>query len=265
MLKRFLGIGLLFSFLLLFGCSKELPQNTYNSFIKDLEEMNFLLDIEDVDEDILEGKRKWVTIDSTDNMSIYLYSSMEKMEEDASHLDSGGTSYNNGDKSVEIEWVSYPHFFKKDNMIVNYVGDNKEIIKALEKLLGEQFAGYTSSSIEDSDLGETQVFTYKDFKVEVTNVENVRIEKMVDDGGTPWEYKIIEYYPKAIAKILEADMSDPTYSEDNKPHPNWGIELLHDEVIRITDDLDPFEITEDIVGIFNLEASLYILKFEIIK
>ncbi|GAE35158.1 hypothetical protein [Halalkalibacter akibai] len=38
-------------------------------------------------------------------------------------------------------WVSQPHFYKKGNIIVLYVGENKEIIRCLDKLLGKPFAG----------------------------------------------------------------------------------------------------------------------------
>ena len=42
-------------------------------------------------------------------------------------------------------------------------------------------------------------------------------------------------------------------------------ELASDERIKIIDGMEPFDVTRDIIGIYNLEASLYILKFEIIE
>lgn len=47
-----------------------------------------------------------------------------------------------GNNATIIEWVSYPHFFKSENMIVLYVGENSEIVNALEELVGPQFAGF---------------------------------------------------------------------------------------------------------------------------
>jgi hypothetical protein len=44
------------------------------------------------------------------------------------------------DKS-RVGWVAPPHFFKKGKLIVLYVGDNVTITKALETVLGAQFAG----------------------------------------------------------------------------------------------------------------------------
>lgn len=118
------------------------------------------------------------------------------------------------------------------------------------------------SSLPTTQSGKTETFIYADLKLEITNVQDVRVESMVDDGGNPWEYKVFICYPGARATILDADMSDANFSADGKPHANWGIELVSDERIRIVDDTDSFEITPDIVGIYNLESSLYVIKFE---
>lgn len=142
--KKIILILLLFvTTISLFGCSKQISDTAYNELITNLEKMDFNIIAEDVEEDILQGQRKWLTINEKENISVYLYESSEKMEEDASYIHEGGTSYNNGKNDIEISWVSYPHFFKKDNIIVLYVGEDLEIINALEKIVGLQFAGYT--------------------------------------------------------------------------------------------------------------------------
>jgi hypothetical protein len=40
-----------------------------------------------------------------------------------------------------VDWIATPHFFKKDALIVIYAGEDEQLIKTLEGLLGEQFAG----------------------------------------------------------------------------------------------------------------------------
>ncbi|MEM2160538.1 MAG: hypothetical protein QXN55_06265 [Candidatus Nitrosotenuis sp.] len=40
-----------------------------------------------------------------------------------------------------IRWMDTPHFYTKDKLIVQYVGQNPEITNLLESLLGNQFAG----------------------------------------------------------------------------------------------------------------------------
>ena len=40
-----------------------------------------------------------------------------------------------------IHWIESPHFFRKGLLLVIYVGDDETVIKALEGVLGRQFAG----------------------------------------------------------------------------------------------------------------------------
>lgn len=141
--KIILILLLLITTISLFGCSKQISETAYNDLITNLEKMDFSIIAEDVEEDILQGQRKWLTINEKENITVYLYESNEMMEEDASYIHEGGISYNNGKNDIKISWVSYPHFFKKDNIIVLYVGEDLEIINALEEIVGLQFAGYT--------------------------------------------------------------------------------------------------------------------------
>lgn len=40
-----------------------------------------------------------------------------------------------------MTWVAPPHFYKTEKLIVLYVGENEEVLTALESVLGEQIAG----------------------------------------------------------------------------------------------------------------------------
>lgn len=143
-MKKLVLILLLFvTTISLFGCSNQISETAYNDLITNLEKMNFKVGTEDVEENIFKGQRKWLTINEKENISVYLYESSEKMEEDASRIDKEGFGYTNGNTETQISWVSYPHFFKKDNIIVLYVGEDLEIINALKQIMGIQFAGYT--------------------------------------------------------------------------------------------------------------------------
>ncbi|MBO1265472.1 hypothetical protein J3A84_10555 [Proteiniclasticum sp. SCR006] len=126
----------------LLACKKDIPEAAYMDFITQLEEMNFSVNAEVTDKDILQGERRWLTVNETEHITVYLYDSGSSMEKDASNIDEGGTGYHNGNDSVEISWVSYPHFYKTDNIIILYVGEDETMIHALEDILGDQFAGY---------------------------------------------------------------------------------------------------------------------------
>lgn len=113
--------------------------------------------------------------------------------------------------------------------------------------------------------GETKTFNFEGLKLEVTNVYEVRTESMKDDGGNPWKYSVFVYYPGASVTVLTAGMSDVNFSADGKSHANWGVLLASGERKDIVDDMKSFDLTPDMLGIYSLESSLYVLKFEMYK
>ena len=139
--KKILMLLLIFITTIFYGCSKQISYDAYDDLITDLENMDYTIEAEDVEENILIGKRKWLTVDGTENISVYLYESNAKMEKDASYLSDDGFSYNDGKKSINVDWISYPHFYKSENMIVLYVGDNLTLVNDLKEIVGDQFAG----------------------------------------------------------------------------------------------------------------------------
>jgi len=74
---------------------------------------------------------------------VYEYASNSAMEKDSKYVGSSGYSINNTDAgcSAEIDWVSTPHWFKKDVLIVLYVGEDERIIDFLKETFGNVFAG----------------------------------------------------------------------------------------------------------------------------
>lgn len=110
--------------------------------------------------------------------------------------------------------------------------------------------------------GTTEIFNHLGLSLEVTNVHTIR-KDAIFDGMEMCEYDIYEVYPGAIVTVINADMSDPTYYEDKMPHAQWGFLTSPDERTYIIDGMDPVDITPDLVGVYNLEASIYVLRFEI--
>jgi len=41
----------------------------------------------------------------------------------------------------KLHWIAPPHFYKKGKLLVLYVGDDAQVLKALEAALGKPFAG----------------------------------------------------------------------------------------------------------------------------
>jgi len=104
----------------------------------------------DADEDFIHTTRKIIKTDD-EQLDVYIYNCNEEMEKDSLNIDSEGSGYtytldNGKSSSTNISWISDPHFYKKGNIIVQYVGQNEKIISYLNDIFGEQFAGYKESS-----------------------------------------------------------------------------------------------------------------------
>jgi len=72
-----------------------------------------------------------------EGVQVFEYSDATAAEAEATLVSSSGS----GVGTTKIHWVGPPHFFRKGRLIVLYVGDNGKVLKALEAVLGSQFAG----------------------------------------------------------------------------------------------------------------------------
>ena len=57
-------------------------------------------------------------------------------EQDASQIEPDGSL-----KTMMITWIAPPHFFRKDRLIVIYLGADPAVLMILTDALGPQFAG----------------------------------------------------------------------------------------------------------------------------
>lgn len=118
---------------------------TYGSerFASDMKSKNYKFELKDVQEDFLPTVRRRLIINNKNEaIDIYLYNNSNDMEADSKRIDNGGCSYVNGNKSKKVSWSSIPHFYKKGNIIIQYIGINEKIISDLKDICGEQFAGF---------------------------------------------------------------------------------------------------------------------------
>ncbi len=108
-------------------------------FKLEMKDRGYKFEIKDAEQDFLPTVRKRMIIGS-EAIDIYRYDNNESMEEDAGRIDSGGCTYS-GINSKKVSWTKAPHFYKKGNIIVLYVGNDRDIISHLSEILGNQFAG----------------------------------------------------------------------------------------------------------------------------
>lgn len=81
-------------------------------------------------------KGKSLTVNGRD-IQVFEYSDVGTAQGQASLVSADGSEVGRN----KIGWVAPPHFYKADRIIVLYLGDSPEVIKALEAVLGKQFAG----------------------------------------------------------------------------------------------------------------------------
>ena len=128
--RSILGILLLTVLLLVSGCTKSKPQLTEDNekdlanMITYLEDQGYESSVEEADSDIFPGIRMRIKIES-EVLEVYLYKNPTVLEEVASGIGKDGSSYQNKSKTkvIEISWVSEPHFFKRNTMMVQYIGE----------------------------------------------------------------------------------------------------------------------------------------------
>ena len=107
--------------------------------------------------------------------------------------------------------------------------------------------------------GTVKTFEYNDFALEVSNVKEIK-QGSCFDGMETCVYDVYVVYPGAMAKVLNADTFID--EETNLPHAKWAFSTSDDERIDIMDDMEPLEITEDMLGVYDTESSIYVLGFE---
>ena len=144
-MKRVIVVFLVSVMALLGSCAQSDNRTTsnYDDFIQSLTENGFQYSEEEPDTDsFLSVARRPLWI-GDDIISVYEYESNSAMEADAACIDKSGFSIDLPDRGAKISWVSNPYFFKKDKMIINYVGVNEQILVFLGESFGKPFAGHT--------------------------------------------------------------------------------------------------------------------------
>jgi hypothetical protein len=132
----------LFMLAILMGCSSNKLKDIFGieQFQNEMQAKNYKFEVKDAEKDFLPTTRKRMII-GDETLDIYLFDDNIDMENEAKYIDGDGSVYSSGSKSMKVRWISSPHFYKRGNIIVQYIGTNEKIISDLKDILGEQFAG----------------------------------------------------------------------------------------------------------------------------
>lgn len=71
------------------------------------------------------------------DIQVFEYAQARKADSEAKLVSSNGLSIGTNKPS----WLSTPHFFKTEKLILLYVGDDQTVLRILQSTLGNQFAG----------------------------------------------------------------------------------------------------------------------------
>lgn len=109
----------------------------YSSLIAAIKSRGILVnEIEILDDSFFSVPIKVISVGGID-LQVYEFNTKSDMETAMRIVSSDGTEIG---LSI-IRWMDVPHFYSQDQIIVQYIGQNPEILNLLDSLLGKQFAG----------------------------------------------------------------------------------------------------------------------------
>lgn len=110
--------------------------------LKNLFEKNgYTFSYESASKNILAGERMNVSLKKKEILQAFVYNSKEDADADAKYISYDGTFYEKDNQACSIDWIAPPHFYKYNNLIILYLGDNEDLLKVLSSNFGDQIAG----------------------------------------------------------------------------------------------------------------------------
>lgn len=76
-----------------------------------------------------------------ETVQVFAYATLDEANAEAAGISPDGSSFQSEGSATMVTWIGPPHFFKRDALLVLYVGVSSEVVEALEEVLGSQFAG----------------------------------------------------------------------------------------------------------------------------
>ena len=91
---------------------------------------------DEVEQPFLPLKGTMIKIGQED-VQVFQYSDAAQVAAQAARISPDGGTVG----TSKIRWIGSPHFYKQDKLLVLYLGEDGKVLKALEAILGRQFAG----------------------------------------------------------------------------------------------------------------------------
>ena len=117
--------------------SKSGPVTDYPSLINSLRALGAGVEpAGEVDQPFLSIKGRMIKVHGED-VQVYQYANVAVANAETAPISRDGTAVG----TSKIHWIGSPHFYKKEKLLVLYVGDNDKVQNTLDAVLGRQFAG----------------------------------------------------------------------------------------------------------------------------
>lgn len=95
-----------------------------------------VLPAEEVDQPFFSVQGRMIKV-SGEDVQVFQYAHTTAATEQVALVSPDGSAVG----TSKLHWIGSPHFYNKGSLIVLYVGGDEKVIKALEAVLGRQFAG----------------------------------------------------------------------------------------------------------------------------
>lgn len=113
------------------------PVTSYMSLVMALRGAGATVDVgAPISQPFLSGAGQIMRVNGED-VQAFQYSSPAAAEADAARINADGS----GTATMLVTWVGPPHFFRTGPLLVLYVGTRADVIRPLQTVLGQQFAG----------------------------------------------------------------------------------------------------------------------------
>ena len=121
----------------LVGCTSAVKIENYDNLLNELKASKLKVETSGVITQAFFSVEGKIIKVSNEDIQVFEYPDKSKADADIKLIAPKGNPIG----ANWITWVSDPHFYRTDKMLILYVGKNEEIIKLLNEMLGLQFAG----------------------------------------------------------------------------------------------------------------------------
>jgi hypothetical protein len=72
-----------------------------------------------------------------EDVQVFEYANPAAMEAETAKISRDGSTVG----TAKLHWIGSPHFHRRGKLLVLYLGDSEQVLKTLQSVLGDQFAG----------------------------------------------------------------------------------------------------------------------------